>query len=166
MGGWVGRYLLFNYYLHFYIHKLNFFLFWFSFLFDLTSQKDHFMVSQKNHQSSWTCSNWSHVKMLGFWFSFFIKLTIISSGWSCTSHILVLNSYVFIFESHNLVLFLIWKLKLNIFFSFCSCDSSYFWQMSYIRHKNFQKNIILNLLAYHIFLFRLFQGSCLCNCKS
>ncbi len=110
-------------------------------------------------------SNWPNVKMLGFWSSFPIKLTMISSGWSCTSRILVLNSYVFIFESHNLVLFFIWKLNLNISFSLCSCDSSYFWQMSYIKHKNFQ-NIIFNLLAYHIFLFHLFHGSCLGNCKS
>jgi len=46
-------YLLFIYYLHFYIYKLSFFLIDFfglpKFLSNLTSQKDHFMVSQKNH---------------------------------------------------------------------------------------------------------------------
>jgi hypothetical protein len=60
MGGWVGMYLLFIYYLHFYIYKLSFLIDFFGLpklLSNLISQKDHFMVNQKNHQSIWTCSN-------------------------------------------------------------------------------------------------------------
>jgi hypothetical protein len=53
MGGWIGRYILFIYYLHFYIYKLRYVLINFfglpKFLFNLTSQRDHFMVNQKNH---------------------------------------------------------------------------------------------------------------------
>jgi len=56
MGGWVGRYKLFIYYLHFYIYKLSYFKIKFfglpKFLSNLTNQKDNFIVSQKNHQSS------------------------------------------------------------------------------------------------------------------
>jgi hypothetical protein len=52
MGGWwVGRYLLFIYYLHFYIYNLNYFLinvFRLSkFLFDLTSKKISFYGQSK-----------------------------------------------------------------------------------------------------------------------
>jgi hypothetical protein len=47
--------------------------------------------------------------------------------WSCTSHVLILDFYVFIFESHNLVLFLIWKLDLDLFFSLFSYGFSCPW---------------------------------------
>jgi hypothetical protein len=49
MGGWVGMYLLFIYLLHFYYLKFglyfNLFFWLLNFLFDLTSQKNHLMVS-------------------------------------------------------------------------------------------------------------------------
>ncbi len=50
MGGKVGKYLLFIYYLHFYIYKLNFFKkinLLPKFLSNLTSQKDHLWLVQK-----------------------------------------------------------------------------------------------------------------------
>ncbi len=37
-----------------------------------------------------------------------------------TSHALVFSSYVYIFESCNLVLFFLWKLNLNLFLHLCS----------------------------------------------
>ncbi len=137
-----------------------YFYFWlFKFFFDLISQKDHFMVSQKIHQSNWMCSNWPNVKMINLWFNFSIKLTMISySGWCCTSHILVFNSYVFIFESHNLILFLIWNLNLNISFILCSYDSLYFWQMSSQDIKTSKKTLFLICLLIIYFYFVCFMG--------
>jgi hypothetical protein len=40
---------------------------------------------------------------------------------SCTSCFLVFSYRVLIFESYNIVLFLIWKLDLDLFLSLCSC---------------------------------------------
>jgi hypothetical protein len=56
----VGAYYLFINYI-FNIKKMDYFLiiiFWlFSFLSNLTNQKDHFIVNKKNYQLNWTCSN-------------------------------------------------------------------------------------------------------------
>ncbi len=47
--------------------------------------------------------------------------------WSCTFHVFIFNLYVFIFESHNFVLFLVWKLDLDLSFKFFSYGSSCPW---------------------------------------
>ncbi len=49
---------------------------------------------------------------------------------SYTSHVLIFNSCVFIFESHSFVLFLIWNLNFDLSFSLCSCDSLRSWHDS------------------------------------
>ncbi len=46
----------------------------------------------------------------------------------CTSCILVFNSCGLVFESHNLVLFLVWKLDLDLSFILCSHGSSCPWK--------------------------------------
>jgi hypothetical protein len=60
MGGWVGNiyYLFITYilYLKFELFLINYFGLP-NFLSNLISQKNHFMVSQKTHESSWMCSN-------------------------------------------------------------------------------------------------------------
>jgi len=45
-----------------------------------------------------------------------------------TFRVLVLSSCVLVFESYNLILFLVWKLKLDLFFNFCSCGFLCFWK--------------------------------------
>jgi len=67
---------------------------------------------------------------------------------------------IFVFKSHNLVLFLVWKLDLDFSFSLCSCGFSCPWHKGYSynmmmgKYKvvpTFKKNL---LEPYHAFTFQ------------
>ncbi len=79
VGGWLGRHLLFlitTFLLikNWVFFKLNFFGHPI-FLFDLTNQKDHLMVNERNHQSSWMCLN----QLVQY--DQVVKLTKCQNGW-------------------------------------------------------------------------------------
>jgi hypothetical protein len=53
---------------------------------------------------------------------------------SCTPHVLIICSCVIVFESHNFILFLVWKLDLDLSCNLCSYGSSCPWHTIHISY--------------------------------